>query len=126
MGAGLFPPCPPVGGQVKKSDDVRTTDSVKILTVSSVEELNTRSMSLSACPYDLLVTVGLHEQQSISRRAPPPDAALLVARADGAVERCASSFRYRIDHGISLAQCGNAWEESGLAAGRLTSESAVR
>ena len=42
----------------------------------------------------------------------------MVARADGAVERCASSFRYRIDHGISLAQCGNAWEESALAAGR--------
>ena len=30
-------------------------------------------MSLSACPCDLLVTVGSHEQQSISRRAPPPD-----------------------------------------------------
>ena len=55
-----------------KSDDVRTTVSVKTLTVSSVEELNTRSMSLSACPCDLLVTVGSHEQQSISRRAPPP------------------------------------------------------
>ena len=47
-------------------------DSVKALTVSSVEELDTRSMSLSACPCDLLVTVGSHEQQSISRRAPPP------------------------------------------------------
>ena len=57
---------------VGKSDGVRTTVSVKTLTVSSVEELNTRSMSLSACPCDLLVTVGSHEQQSISRRAPPP------------------------------------------------------
>ena len=61
-----------VEGPVGKSDDVRTTVSVKTLTVSSVEELNTRSMSLSACPCDLLVTVGSHEQQSISRRAPPP------------------------------------------------------
>ena len=60
------------GRSSKKSDDVRTTVSVKTLTVSSVEELNTRSMSLSACPCDLLVTVGSHEQQSISRRAPPP------------------------------------------------------
>ena len=59
-------------GDIEKSDDVRTTDSVKTLTVSSVEELNTRSMSLSACPCDLLVTVGSHEQQSIFRRAPPP------------------------------------------------------
>ena len=61
-----------VVGPTGKSDDVRTTVSVKTLTVSSVEELNTRSMSLSACPCDLLVTVGSHEQQSISRRAPPP------------------------------------------------------
>ena len=59
-------------GAAVESDDVRTTVSVKTLTVS-VEELNTRSMSLSACPCDLLVTVGSHEQQSISRRAPPPD-----------------------------------------------------
>ena len=47
-------------GPEGKSDDVRTTDSVKTLTVSSVEELNTRSMSLSARPCDLLVTVGSH------------------------------------------------------------------
>ena len=67
-------------GPTGKSDDVRTTDSVKTLTVSSVEELDTRSMSLSACPCDLLVTVGSHEQQSISRRAPPPDGHF-VARA---------------------------------------------
>ena len=63
---------PLLEGPTEKSDDVRTTDSVKTLTVSSVEELDTRSMSLSACPCDLLVTVGSHEQQSISRRAPPP------------------------------------------------------
>ena len=42
------------------------------MTVSSVEELETKTMSLSACLCDLLVTVGSHEQQSISRRAPPP------------------------------------------------------
>ena len=64
--------CELLAGAAVESDDVRTTVSVKTLTVSSVEELNTRSMSLSACPCDLLVTVGSHEQQSISRRAPPP------------------------------------------------------
>ena len=38
------------------------------------------------------------------------DQALSVARAELAVEQCASPFRYHIDHGTSLAQFGSAWK----------------
>ena len=38
------------------------------------------------------------------------DQALSVARAELAVEQCASPFRYYIDHGTSLAQFGSAWK----------------
>ena len=42
------------------------------------------------------------------------DQALSVARADLAVEQCASPFRYYIDHGTSLAQFGSAWKSLAL------------
>ena len=42
------------------------------------------------------------------------DQALSVARAELAVEQCASPFRYYIDHGTSLAQFGSAWKSLGL------------
>ena len=54
---------------VGKSDGVRTTVSVKTLTVSSVEELNTRSMSLHTRPCDLLVTDDSHMSDAVSSRA---------------------------------------------------------
>ena len=38
------------------------------------------------------------------------DQALSVARAELAVEQCASPFRYYIDHGTSLAQFGSTWK----------------
>ena len=38
----------------------RTKDSVKTLTVPSIEELDTRSMSVFARPCDVLVAVGSH------------------------------------------------------------------
>ena len=60
--------------------DVRTTDSVKTLTVSSIEELDTRSMSVFARLYDLLVAVGSHASHAISREASSPSRHF-VARA---------------------------------------------
>ena len=42
------------------------------------------------------------------------DQALSVARAELAVEQCASPFRYHIDHGTSLAQFGSAWKSLAL------------
>ena len=42
------------------------------------------------------------------------DQALSVARAELAVEQCASPFRYYIDHGTSLAQFGSAWKSLAL------------
>ncbi len=59
-------------GPVEQNDHVRTSVSVKTLTVSSIEELNTRSMSLSARPCDLLVTGGSHVSEAISSRLSSP------------------------------------------------------
>ena len=41
-------PGPKLRGRVEKSDEVKTTDSVKTLYVGSIEELEIRSMSLYA------------------------------------------------------------------------------
>ena len=67
-------------GLVERNVDVRTTDSVKTLTVSSIEELDTRSMSVFARLYDLLVAVGSHASHAISREASSPSRHF-VARA---------------------------------------------
>ena len=69
-----------LGRPVEKNVHVRTTDSVNSLTVSSIEELNTRSMSLSACACDFLVAVGSHAPDTDSSRASSPSRHF-VARA---------------------------------------------
>jgi len=68
----LLAPQPLLRGQIGKHELLRTTATVKVQLVSSIEELDTRSMSLSARPYDLLVTVGSHALHADSSRAPPP------------------------------------------------------
>ena len=57
-----------VRGPVGKSDHVKTTATVKVRYVSSIEELDTRSMSLSARPCDLLAPVGSHARVTIFSR----------------------------------------------------------
>ena len=69
-----------IRGPVEKNVHVRTTDSVKTLAVSSIEELNTRSMSLSARACDFLVAVGSHAPDTDSSRASSPSRHF-VARA---------------------------------------------
>ena len=72
---GLLESLPKRGGvrrPVENNVHVRTTDSVKSLTVSSIEELNTRSMSLSARACDFLVAVGSHAPDTDSSRASSP------------------------------------------------------
>ena len=68
------------GSSIEKNVPVRTTDSVKTLAVSSIEELNTRSMSLSARACDFLVAVGSHAPDTDSSRASSPSRHF-VARA---------------------------------------------
>ena len=55
-------------GVAGKSDHVKTTATVKVPYVSSIEELDTRSMSLSARPCDLLAPVGSHARVTIFSR----------------------------------------------------------
>ena len=57
-----------------------TKESVKTLTVPSIEELNTRSMSVFARPCDFLVAVGTHAPVTILSRASSPSRNF-VARA---------------------------------------------
>ena len=67
-------------GPVEKNELLRTKDSVKMLTVPSIEELNTRSMSLFARPYRLLVPVGTHALVTFFSRGSSPSRHF-VARA---------------------------------------------
>ena len=69
-----------VRGPVEKNELLRTKDSVKILTVPSIEELDTRSMSLFARPYRLLVPVGTHALVTFFSRGSSPSRHF-VARA---------------------------------------------
>ena len=70
----------PLGGPVGKTSYLRTKDSVKTLTVPSIEELNTRSMSVFARPCDFLVAVGTHAPVTILSQASSPSRHF-VARA---------------------------------------------
>ena len=54
--------------------------SAKVVTVSSIEELDTRSMSVFARPCDFLVAVGTHAPDADSSRALSPSRHF-VARA---------------------------------------------
>ena len=69
-----------VKGSCGKNELLRTKDSVKTLTVPSMEELNTRSMSVFARPCDFLVAVGSHAPDTDSSRASSPSRHF-VARA---------------------------------------------
>ena len=60
---------PVVRGLVEKTSVLRASVSSTTLTVSSIEELNTRSMSLHTRPCDLLVTDDSHMSDAISSRA---------------------------------------------------------
>ena len=76
-----------IRGPVEKNVHVRTTDSVKTLAVSSIEELNTRSMSLPARACDFLVAVGSHAPDTGFFPSVVAEQALCGARADGAAGR---------------------------------------
>ena len=54
-------------GYSKKSRSCHDVGFTKTLTVSSVEELDTRSMQWSARPYDILAPVGSHVQDNQGR-----------------------------------------------------------
>ena len=56
-------------GLVEETSVLRASVSSTTLTVSSIEELNTRSMSLHTRPCDLLVTDDSHMSDAISSRA---------------------------------------------------------
>ena len=91
-----------IGGLVKENDRVRTSDSVKTLTVSSIEELDTRSMRWSARPYDILAPVGSHVQDTdFSRGVDAEQAVMGNARAWHAGLRT-SRIRARTEHAASL------------------------
>ena len=78
-GDGALGPLPR-NGRHGKNPLLRASDSVKIMYEASIEELDTRSMSVFARLYDLLVAVGSHASHAISREASSPSRHF-VARA---------------------------------------------
>ena len=101
-----------VRGQIGKSDEVRTTDSVIIHLIWPIEELDITYKVYEPIDDKNLLTpcCGADTPTCTFSASVANDQALSVARAELAVEQCASPFRYHIDHGTSLAQFGSAWK----------------
>ena len=100
-------------GRVEKSDEVKTTDySVIFHLISNMADRGARYKVYEPIHDKNLLTpcCGADMPTCTFSASVANDQALSVARAELAVEQCASPFRYHIDHGTSLAQFGSAWK----------------